>query len=443
MSCALAIVLLAVAQDPPPPEQPPEPPPGGAVEVTVSSRELLEMASQALAARREDIATTILETLLQDPEGAIRNEARFRLAILAMQKQNWTSAGTYLRAILDEEPTAQRARLELARVQAELGDIEAARRTLRDAQAGELPPEVARLVERFSAALRDRKPFGANLQLSFAPDSNINRATRSDTLGTVLGEFELDDDARETSGIGIAARLETYYRLPLSEQVSLLGRVGLSGNFYRASQFNDMLAVASVGPEFPLARGRANLSAGVQRRWFGGRTYSDALTASLDWQRPAGRQAQIRTGLGYARTDNRFNALQDSDTVTGYLSYERAFSPGTGASVTVSGARQIAQDPAYSFVSAQLSTTGWKELGSTTVFASAAYQHFEADRRLALYPARRKEDSLRLSLGASNRKIQWQGFSPQVRVTYEKNWSPIEVYQFDRWSGEIGVVRAF
>lgn len=401
------------------------------------------MATRALAAQREDLAITMLEALSHDPELAIRNEARFRLAILASRRKDWTDAGLYLRAILDEEPGAQRARLELARVQAELGDLDAARRTLREAQAGQLPPEVARLVERFSAALRERKPFGASFQLAIAPDSNINRATRSDTLGTVLGDFELDKEARQSSGIGLAINSEAYYRKPLSDKTSLLARIGFSGNFYRADQFNDMVAIASIGPEFPFYKGRATISAGIQQRWYGNRAYAQGFDANLNWQRPIGPRAQLRFGLGLSRTDNRFNDLQDSDSVSGFLSYERALSPRAGVNVTIGGARQMAEDPAYSTTSLQLSTTGWRDLGRTTIFASASYLHLEADERLAIYPERRKDDLLRFSLGATTRSIQWKGWSPQVKLAYEQNRSPIEIYHYDRWYGEFGVIRAF
>lgn len=440
MSFAAAIALLLFAEQDAATSGPAT---EDSLQIRASNRELLAMATRALEAQREDLAIMILEALLQDRERQIRSEARFRLAMLAVRRKAWADAGRYLRAILDEEPGVQRVRVELARVQAELGELDAARRTLREVQAGELPPEVARIVERFSAALRERRPFGANFQLTIAPDSNINRATRSDTLGTVIGDFGLGDDARETSGIGLAVKSEAFYRARLSEKVALLTQVGISGNFYRSGRFNDMVAIASTGPEFPLKGGQANFSAGVQRRWFGGDLYTDAVTANLDWQRAAGPRAQVRAALGYARTNNRLNNLQNSDDLSGSVSYERAFSPRSGASLTLGSTRQIARDPAYSLASVQLSGTVWREFGSTTLFASASYQHLEADRRLAIYPKRRKDDFARLSLGMTNRKIQWKGFSPQIRIGYEQNRSPIEIYRFDRWYGEFGVVRTF
>jgi len=417
--------------------------PEAGVEITATGPEMLAISNRAVATGQEDLAIKLLTVLLGDPDLRVRNEARFRLAMLASRRKAWTTAGTMLRAILDEEPGAQRARLELARVQAEMGDLDGSRRTLRQAQAGELPPDVAKLVERFSAALRERKPFGLNVQLAFAPDSNINRATRSTTLGTILGDFDLDEDARSSSGIGLKLGTDAYYRRPLSDSLSLLARGGVSGDFYREGRFNDIVALASIGPEFGLFKGRGNILLGAQQRWFGGSSYYRSLDANLQWQRALGRRSQLRTGLGLSRTNYQFNNLQDGYTFTGYLGYERALGRRAGLSVTLGGNRQIARDAAYSLASGQLSATGWRELGSSTIFSSVTYMHLEADQRLAIYPDRRKEDFLRVAAGATLRALTWKGWAPQLKLIFEQNWSPIEIYRYNRWRGEFGITRAF
>jgi hypothetical protein len=435
-------VLVALQPSEPPPDASPAPEHAAAV-LTATGHQMLAMADNAIAADREDIAVKILSVLLRDAERSIRNEARFRLAMLASRRKDWTEAGTQLRAILDEEPDAQRVRLELARVQAEMGDLEASRRTLREVQAGGLPPDVARLVERFSAALRERKPFGASFQIAIAPDSNVNRATRSETLGTVLGNFDLDEAARRTSGIGLAVGSEAYFRHPFAASTSLVVRAGFSGNFYREAHFDDLTAVVSAGPELPLGGGRANLLAGVQRRWFGGDRYSDGIDASFTWQRTVGRRAQLRAGLGAARINYRLNDQQDGTTLSGFAGVERALGSRSGLSLSLGVTRQIARGPAYSSTGGQLTTSAWREFGRTTFLVTTTYQHLEADERLAIYPQRRKEDFLRFSVGAILRSLNWKGWAPQVKVIWERNWSPIEIYSYERWRSEFGIVRAF
>lgn len=436
----LAAVLLALAQ----PAMPPAAGQGAQeLRIEASAAQLLALSRTALARGDIKLAIDVLETLLTDPDLRIRNEARFRLAMIARARKDWTAAGAYLRALLDEEPDAQRARLELARVQSEAGDLDNARRTLREAQAGALPADVARLVERFSNALRDRKPFGLSVQLALAPDTNINRATRSDTLGTVLGDFEIEDAAKSSSGIGVHVSSETYARVRVSDGVSLLARGGVTGDLYAHKDYNDITLLASAGPEFALLKGRANLLAGAQHRWYGGEPYARIYDLQLRWQRPLDRVSQLRTGLGVGRYNYRQSILQDATGYSAFATYERALTPRTGVNLTVSFARQDARDPAASSTNGQVSGTVWRDLGRATIFGSATYRRLEADERLALYRVRRREDFLQMSVGASLRSLSLGRWAPQLRVLYERNWSPIEIYDYARWRGEFGFVRAF
>ena len=439
----LVLLWLCIAMSAAEPDAPVREPTNQVREFSLSAAQMLKLADRAVADGDTQFAVLVLTELSSDPRAGVRNEARFRLAMLATRRKDWAEAGVLLRRILDEDPLAQRARLELARVQAELGDISASQRTLREAQAGGRPPEVAQAVERFSAALRARKLLGANLHLAIAPDSNINRATRSTTLGTVLGEFELDDAARQSSGIGLTLATEAYLRRPLSTDVSLLARAGMNADVYRTKQFNDLTAIASVGPEFPLLKGKATVLFGGQKRWFGGESLYRALNGTLQWQIPLGRRSQMRTSFALSRIFHDRNPLQDSDNYLASVGYERALSARSGFGVGLSVTRQVATDPAYSSAGGQLSATAWREFGRSTVFANLTYSHLEADRRLSIYPARRKDDSVRLVTGATLRSLEWRGWAPQVKLVYERSWSPIEVYQFEKLRGEFGIARAF
>ena len=405
--------------------------------------EMLRWAEVEFVGGNIALANQILETLVEDPRLSIRNEARFRLAMIASSRAEWSRAGEYLRRILDEEPGAQRARLELARVQGEMGQLSAARRTLREAQAGGLPPEVARLVDRFSAALRDRRPFGASVQVAIAPDSNANRATRSDTLATVIGDFELAEPDQETSGIGVASSVEAFARWPVADGAQIVARAGAVSNLYLRGRFDDHLLVGSVGPEIQLARASLSLSFGAQRRWFGGQQMYHAWDLQARWQRPVGRKTQLQAHVGYAYYDYAMNDLQDARVITATGSWERAFSERSGVSVTLGGARHLAKEAAYSSTSGQIGLVGWLDVSRTTLFAAVHYQRSENDRRLSIYPKRRIDDYVKASVGATVRSLSWRGWAPQFGLSWERNLSPIEIYDYQRWRSEIGITRAF
>jgi hypothetical protein len=410
---------------------------------TVGSNELFAMAEAAQRSGHSELAESYYRALTHDPVLQIRNEARFRLAMILARQSKLAASATLLRQILDEQPQAQRVRLELARLQDLMGDDAAARRLLREAQAGGLPSDVIRFVDRYSAALRARKPFGASVDISVAPDSNINRATRRDALDTVFGDFALNDTAKETSGVGLAVRGQFYGRLRLSAHAALLARVSGAGDFYRAASFNEVAFGVSAGPEFSVGQDRLAIEGGFQKQMFGGRVASSSITVAASLLHPLDRQSQLRlNGSVGARTDG-FNRLQDGKTYAATIGYERALSATFGIGGSAAFDRQSLRDPGYSTTDVQAGIFAYRELGATTFVASAAFGRLVADERLFLYPERRRDRFARISLGATFRQMAVSGFAPFARLTLERNASNIAIFDYRRTRAEMGVTHAF
>lgn len=411
--------------------------------VSLSAQQLLDLADRARDSGDSAAAEAAYRALFADPSVDLRSEARFRLAMLLVKQRRLPDAAVLLRQILDEQPNAQRVRLELAQVLDLIGDDAGARRALREAQAGGLPPDVARFVDRYSAALRAQKPIGASIDIALAPDSNINRATRSETLGTVLGDFALDDQARQRSGLGLALRGQGYARLPLGKQVNLFGRVSGSADLYHNGAFNDMALGASLGPELRSGADRLSLEVGGLWRHYGGQSYSRAVTIGFNYLHPLGRKAQLRAATNLAFVDNRLNPLQDGRTYAASLSYERALSARAGIGITLTADRQALRDPGYATWGGQATLFGYREFGPATLVATLGHGRLKADQRLLLFPAARSDRLYRASLGATFRNLRFGTFAPFVRATYERNHSTTEIYEFRKLRAELGITRAF
>lgn len=396
------------------------------------------------AARNDDLPTAeaVYRALATNPKIEIRSEARFRLAMLFVSKKRLTEGAVLLRTILDEQPRAERVRLELASIMLAIGDESSARRELRAVRSGALPGEVAQMVDRFSAALRARKPFGGSVQIAIVSDSNINRATRSDTLGTIIGDFILNDDAKARSGRGLSTDGQVYARMPLGNHAFLTTLSG-SAELYRKKEFDDITVAAKAGPELRLGSDRLNLSAGSRRRWYGGDKLSTAFGVEADFTHPFASIAQLRTSASAYRVTNHRNALETGWNLSSTLAGEMALSQRSGGGIAVTGIRQSLRDLGYSTTSGQVTLFGYRELGKLTLTASGSLSHLEADRRLFLYPQRRKEWLRRGTLGATFRQLTYAGFAPTAQLTIERNHSSIEIYDYRRTAFEVGVTRAF
>lgn len=414
-----------------------------AVRVEADAPSLLAIGERLEAEGKAERARTVYTALQADPSADIRAEARYRLAGLAITNQDWRQAALLLRRVLDDRPNAAPVRLALAEVLNEIGDEGAALRELRAAQAIGLPLEVARMVDRYSEALRARRPFGASIEIAVAPDSNINTATASDTLGTVIGDFEIDPGGKEKSGIGVALRGSAFLRHALDDRLALLARASASLDLYRDKDFNQVALDLAAGPELRLGPVRLNVEAGATRRWYAMNPFEDHLRVELNGSLTVGRRGIARARFGAGKVDNHVNDLQDGRLWTGEIGVERAVGSRSGVGLTVGASIADLADPGYSTKSWRAQLLGWREMGRVTVHASATMGRLEADERLSLFPETRKDRSFRLSAGATVRQLQVRGFAPLFRFTFDRNVSNIAFHDYRRRRLEFGVVRAF
>lgn len=418
--------------------------PGSTKTIQATASDLFQIADNLVRQGHKAEAERLFDLLAQNPDSNVRNEARYRHSKLLRSSGREREAALLLRQILDEKPNAVPVRLDLAQLLDAMGDKEGAWRQVRAAQASGLPPAVARLVDRYSEALRAARPSGSSIEIGLAPDSNINHATRSDTLGTIFGDFDISKDSRAKSGTGLALRGQTYRRFDLGgDDRHLLVRLSGSADLYRKSEFNDVAIDLAAGPEFQLADTRLNLEAGASQRWFGQKPFVRSARLGATLVKPIARLSQLRINAAAALVDNQLNDLEDGRLYSGEVSLEHALSATTGVAVTGSAARQSLNDPGYSTRSWRLGLLVWHDMGRVTLTAETEFGPLNADERLLLFPDKRKDRYWRFGLGATFRQLQFRGFAPVVRFSTERNRSTIAFYDYRRTRTEIGLIRAF
>lgn len=429
--CAVALALLPAGLK--------------AQEVTVqaTAAQMLQLADTFLSRGDRERAIQILELLSTDPDPGIRNEARFRRSKLLLAQGSTGAAAGLLHQILAEDPGATAVRLQLAQLLDNLGDKEGAWRQLRAAQAAGLPPDVARLVDRYSEALRSARPMGASFELAIAPDSNISRATRSDALDTVLGDFRIDRDSQATSGLGLSLRGHAFRRIPFGGGNAALVRLAGSADLYRKSRFNDLALDLAAGPELEVGRNRLTLELGVTQRWYGQKPWTRAVRIAAAATRPLDGRTRLWLRGSASLVDNRINDLQDGKSFSASVAVERALSPTSGISLSMEGNRDLLRDPAYATKGWRAGVLFWRDVGRTTFTAELERGRLSADDRLLLFPEERADRSIRLSLGTAFRQLSFAGFAPVTRIVFERNRSTIAFYDYRRTRTEFALVRAF
>ena len=119
--------------------------------IKANAQQMLILAEQMIRDGRAAQAESILQLLARDPKADVRNEARYRQAMLLEARGENRGAAVLLRRILDDRPGAAPVRLKLATMLHKMGDESSALRDLRALRTSELPPNVARFVDRMSA----------------------------------------------------------------------------------------------------------------------------------------------------------------------------------------------------------------------------------------------------------------------------------------------------
>jgi hypothetical protein len=404
---------------------------------------MFALAERADAQGDSATVSAVYAALEQNPDADVRAEARFRHAKRFMAQNQNRDAAVLLRRILDEKPGATGVRLELAALLHQLGEDESALRHLRAAQAGHLPLSMSRMIDRYAASLRATRPAGFDFEIAIAPDSNISRATRSDTLGTVLGDFDIGRDSQARSGTGLALRTDAFRRIALGRDHSIVLRAAGSADLYRRREFNDIVLDFAAAPEFHLGPRTVGVEAGVTQRWYGQKPFVRSVRLGGSITQPLGSRTQLRLSVTGALLDNRLNDLQDGKSYSVQGSLEHALSQTTGLAFSLGGERLSARDSGYSTTGWRAGLLAWHDIGRATVTAQAEYGRLRADERLSLFPDKRSDKLSRLTIGATFRQLTFGGFAPVTRLIVERNKSSIEFYDYKRVRSEFGIARAF
>ena len=386
-------------------------------------------------------------------------------------REHYNLAIQSFRGMLVQDPSRLRVRLELGRalfqrgnclrppgnlVKHLLGDDcwSAEQHFLRVLGAG-VPPQVVLNIRRFIQICRARKRAAGSLSLALAPDTNVNTSTSAQTVNIFGLPFQLDDQARATSGIGVVGALGAEIQKPLPKIKWLpVGATNLrvGGLIYRrdysGGEFDDSNYGIYAGPRFITSKGQMSVLFQADRRSVNGRPYSRQYGFRAEGVRLLTR----RLWLGGSFEGSRQTALSmegpigkpgfswNGQTFANYRllpSLSMRFMGGVGREKTDRfstrhRSRWVGVMGSYDL-----------PLGFTL---TAAQQLFltRFERRTAFFGPDPPRTRLWFSrLAFHNRLIQIKGFSPSLSLIREDRHANITLYSYQRYRVEGGFVRVF
>lgn len=388
--------------------------------------------------RRADLLLSSLP-----PETAAAPEVQFVRAFLARRMGRRDRAIEIYQRLLEGQGAPLRVRLELADTFVEANDDRSAEHNYRLALASDEAETVREGVEARLREIAERRRWRYSVNLAISPDSNVNTATDARQLEIFGLPFELSDEARRTSGVGLSLAASAERSVPLKGWTRLM--VGGYGRFVDNDQraFDDGALGLRAGPQFWLGQARAGVEVSVERRWFGGQALSRTagLSGDLQWgwgrvQRHAALSAQRLT---YDRIEGRdawiYAAGWDR---THYLSANRFWRLG------VNGARGEAQVASESFWLGRVSTGVYQTLpAGLAAFVEPSVERRTYDARSLLSPSPRRDTEYALAVRLIKRDWRYRGFSPYVGAQASRNDSNLDINAYSRLRLDFGATRTF
>jgi len=421
----------------------------GTCRMEFSPQALLAIVERLVLEKRFGEARPFVDAMRAAPELALQHA--FLDGLIALETGDSKAAEKRFRTILKDQPKQTRVRLELARALFAQRKFDSADYQLRLAQDDEdLPEDIARIISNTRSAIRSRRNWRFGFDFGFAPDTNINSATRSNSVDVVFGsdtyQLALDENARATSGIGATASLYGGLRLPAAESLAIVLDANADMVRYENRQFNDTWIQFAAGPELRVNEATTVTLQGVgAQRWYGGKTATRQFGAQVSLQRDIGRDKRVAV-----RLDARHAGSDYGDAYRGWqyavnLSYEQVVARALIASGTVYGRREdmrVGSNSSWTYgVNAGLG--GEFPLGLNAGFSGGVARSTYDDPAYLFSSDNRADWRLNARAYVGLRQIRIGGFSPSVEYNFTQTATNYDLYESSRHRVEFKLARYF
>lgn len=404
---------------------------------------LLEAGRLLLKAGRPRDARAVLEEARPADENE-RIERLFLLGLAEAQLGLLSEAAGRFEKILASRPDLTRVRLELARIYFRLGRDEKARYHFDATMADGLPSSVEDAVERFLGEIDARKRWSFSISGAVLPETNPVK--RTDGRKILIGgiPFELDDDARASSGIGFLVSAGGSYSPRIAGDWRGVLALSTASKLYRRSAWNDIVVQGEAGLARLFGRGTASAGIRVGRRWLGGDPYSREIGPWARGRMNLTHAIRLDMDLGASRTVHRGRADLDSWRFSARPGLRYALDAATAVSAHLdletvrARARRHGSRLAGLGISVSHAFEGGLSISSSL---SAHIRHYAAADPLFQKP--RCDRQTRLSANVLHRALQVEGFAPYLGVSFEWNHSNIPISTYRNRGLVFGISRSF
>lgn len=372
------------------------------------------------------------------------DDVAFLLGMLAIEEKRFDYAIGYFREILVRNPKAVRVRLELGRALFENGDYRAADRQFRFARSGNLPAVVMTNIDRYLSAIQSLQTFNWDVSVSLAPDTNINSAPSIEEISIFGLPFQLSEDAKRQTGIGLILNLSSDW----TPYINGNNRLRIGGKIYRkdypGGDFDDTIFNAHLGPQFQLDGLKLRTLLTGFHRWYSNEPYNHGVGIRQELTFFSYSQAQLDTSLEHQWVNHNDVSSLDGTRTSWLASGQVALTPSSGVVGVLGISRESTELDILSNTRYRGGLGYYRELfGGLTTLLQPEYIHTRYDDVTPAFGVKRQDDLWRTRLRFKNRQWVFKGFTPELTLIHSSRRSNIDLYRYDRNQIQLGISKLY
>lgn len=375
----------------------------------------------------------------------------FLLGLSAKEIGKLREAITYLKKVIELDPKqADRAKLELAQIEYQLGNGDTAKSYLTKVKASNPPKLVGDNIDNFLAIIAKNgspKKYAFNASIGFIHDSNVNAGPE---VGSVLMfglPFTLSTDAKATSDNAKVLKFGANYNTGLTDDASVQSSVSINKTDYNKVNNLDSLSMSlSNGVSYKLDD-KTVVSVPVVADWVkighDNSYYSYSYGLAPQIRQQLDRQLALNGNIAISRKKYQANGKGDSENL----------SLGGGASYQIDNQSYMSGGLSLARVNADTDSSSSKSRGINARYGrnltnglqtslGLNYNQSKYDAKEAAYTQIRDDKTTTLSLNA-NYKIKEIDSDLIMSVSKTKNNSNLPIYQYKRQQVSVSISHRF
>lgn len=407
----------------------------------------LEVASDLLAKGNTQDAWALLDV---DHDADSREPSFWFLRGMAAKADNrLAEASGAFQKVIDLDPSADRARLEMAEVSYRTGDLETARSLLLAVKAKNPPARVGENIDRFLETIASAEPksFRVYGSVGYMHDTNANAGTATDSVLMFGLPFTLSNSAMKTADDALMLRAGMDHAVRLSSSAAWQSGLSVNSTDYSSLHTLDALSVSlSSGPSWQLGEGTAVSLPGVGDWLRIGHdqvyySYSLGVGPQVRHALGGGKSLSLASTLSRKWYKNQANRNLNAWSLAPALEWQTGEKSAASAGVQFAGEhsglanysnRLWGVNAGYNLVLADA-----LRLSLGLQYSDTRYQGLEA-----AFSEIRHDQTTRLSAGL-NYHIQPLGADASLSVSYTDNRSNLPLYTYDRAQISASIGKSF